>query len=121
MIRGARPPGGPMGRSRRAMSGWGVVVALAALCAFGACAGTAAAQSGGEPMMLPDNPAPQTPQQGLPGDSYVAEVVDSTFFVGPAEFFALDLPTRGAGIEATHLSGTVAATGKGDIIVRLFS
>jgi hypothetical protein len=99
------------------------VAAVAALGAFGAGIGVsaAAAQGGGEPMMLPEKPAAQVPQQGLPGDSYVAEVVDSTFFVGPAEFFALDLPTVGAGVEATHLSGTVAATGKGDIIVRIFS
>ena len=115
-----------MGPSRRATSGGARVAAWAALMAIGALVGAAAAaaQSGGEPMMLPEKPAAQAPQaspQGLPGYSYVAEVVDSTFFVGPAEFFALDLPTTGAGIEATHLSGTVAATGKGDIIVRLFS
>lgn len=85
-------------------------------------AGTARAQSGGgEPMMLPEG-VPESRQEGLPADSYVAEVIDSTFFVGPAEFFALDLPTSGRGVEATHLTGTVTATGgKRDIMVRLFT
>jgi hypothetical protein len=96
------------------------ILLAAALGVFGAIPGHA---QKGEPMMLPEPTAkPAAPQQtGLPGDSYVAEVVDSTFFVGPAEFFALDLPTKGQGTEATHLSGTVSATGKGDIMVRLFS
>lgn len=99
------------------------LVALSAtLVTVAGIAGSAHAQKG-EPMMLPE-PVPgatQTQQQGLPSDSYVAEVVDSTFFVGPAEFFALDLPTRGQATQATHLFGTVSATGKGDIMVRLFS
>ncbi len=96
-----------------------VVLAILAVSALGR--GAARAQSGGgEPIMLPENAAPR--QQSLPSDSYVAEVVDSTFFVGPAEFFALDLPTRGEGTEATHIFGTVTASGgKRDIIVRLFS
>lgn len=52
---------------------------------------------------------------------YVAEVVDSIFMVGPAEFFALDLPTMPAGARAIHLLGNVnIADRKGDIIVRLF-
>ena len=101
-------------------------VAATALTALALTAAPAAlAQSAGEPMMLPEPTAPPaaaTPPEGLPADSYVAEVIDSTFFVGPAEFFALDLPTRGDGIQATHLTGTATATGKkGDIIVRLFS
>jgi hypothetical protein len=86
--------------------------------------GAAAAQSGaGEPMMLPEpkDEATAPRREGLPGDSYVAEVVDSTFFVGPAEFFALDLPTRKAGTVATHLFGTITAVGGSrDIVVRLF-
>ncbi|HEY6572163.1 MAG TPA: hypothetical protein VI198_02490 [Candidatus Eisenbacteria bacterium] len=96
---------------------------LLALVAALSLAGSARAQgSGGEPIMLPDDATSAPRQEGLPADSYVAEVVDSTFFVGPAEFFALDLPTTGAGIEGTHLTGTVTATGgKRDIIVRLFS
>ena len=93
-----------------------------ALFAVFLVAGTARAQSGGdEPIMLPEGGAAPR-QEGLPADSYVAEVVDSTFFVGPAEFFALDLPTVGEGIQGTHLTGTVTASGgKRDIIVRLFS
>jgi hypothetical protein len=87
--------------------------------------GSAIAQSGsGEPMMLPEptEKATQPRQEGLPADAYIAEVVDSTFFVGPAEFFALDLPTTTAGAVATHLFGTVTATGGSrDIVVRLFS
>lgn len=110
-----------MGRSRRVTNGRALAVALAVVCAFAVGGRAARAQSGGEPMMLPETTTTPAPQQSLPGDSYVAEVVDSTFFVGPAEFFALDLPTLGAGIEATHLSGSVAVAGKGDIVVRLFS
>ena len=52
---------------------------------------------------------------------YVSEVVDSIFNVGPAEFLALDLPTRPEGARAIHLLGNVnIADRKGDIIVRLF-
>ena len=96
--------------------------AMLALLLILSMAGTARAQSGqGEPMMLPEG-VPVPSQEGLPADSYVAEVIDSTFFVGPAEFFALDLPTSGRGVEATHLTGTVTATGgKRDIMVRLFT
>ncbi|HET9950742.1 MAG TPA: hypothetical protein VFS09_02995 [Candidatus Eisenbacteria bacterium] len=110
-----------MGWNRRVTRARALAVALAVVVGSSMGAGAASAQSGGEPMMLPENSASQAPQQTLPGDSYVAEVVDSTFFVGPAEFFALDLPTSGAGIVATHLSGTVAVAGKGDILVRLFA
>jgi hypothetical protein len=77
----------------------------------------------GEPMMLPE-PTPSDTRlrsEGLPADAYIAEVVDSTFFVGPAEFFALDLPTLLPTAHAVHLSGTVTSSGgKRDIIVRLF-
>jgi len=112
-----------MERNRGIGRGAAVAFAAAAMAigAFGFAAPALAVQSGDEPIMLPEGTAAQPQQQGLPSDSYVAEVVDSTFFVAPAEFFALDLPTRGAGIEATHLFGTVTATGKGDIVVRLFS
>ena len=87
-----------------------------------ATVGSAPAQTnGGEPIMLPEGGAAPR-QEGLPADSYVAEVIDSTFFVGPAEFFALDLPTIGQGVQATHLTGVITASGgKRDIIVRLFS
>jgi hypothetical protein len=110
-----------MGRCRRCRR-VGRVAALAFAVAFAFAGRAAMAQSGSEPMMLPEDSTTATHRsRGLPSDAYVAEVVDSTFFVGPAEFFALDLPTVGSGVEATHLSGTVTAMGKGDIIVRLFS
>jgi len=52
---------------------------------------------------------------------YVSEVVDSIFSVGPAEFYALDLPTQPEGARAIHLLGNVnIADRKGDIIVRMF-
>jgi len=54
-------------------------------------------------------------------DWYVAEIIDTVYSVGPAEFFALDLPTNPEGSEAVHLSGTITiADRKGDIIVRVF-
>jgi hypothetical protein len=58
------------------------------------------------------------PAQGGPG--YTQEVVNSSYTVGPAEFFALDLPTRPAGARAVHLLGTVTTQGRKDIMVRLF-
>lgn len=51
---------------------------------------------------------------------YVAEIVDSAFVVGPAEFLALDLPANPPGQRAAHLLGTVNVA-KGDIMVRLFT
>ena len=52
---------------------------------------------------------------------YIAEIIDSTYTVGPAEFFALDLPTNPPGASAVHLFGTVTTRGRGkDIVVRLF-
>jgi len=54
------------------------------------------------------------------GNGYVAEIVDSSYTVGPAEFFALDLPTKAPGAHATHIFGTVTTAGKKDIMVRLF-
>lgn len=55
------------------------------------------------------------------GQGYVAEIVDSVYLVGPAEFFALDLPSDPPGVRAVHLLGTVSVTDrKGDIQVRLF-
>jgi hypothetical protein len=65
--------------------------------------------------------AQDAPAAGSAPNRYVAEVVDSIFMVGPAEFFALDLPTNPPGARAIHLLGTVnIADRKGDIIVRLF-
>jgi len=57
---------------------------------------------------------------GNRGQGFVAEIVDSSYTVGPAEFFALDLPTQQAGARAVHLFGTVTTKGKKDIVVRLF-
>ena len=54
------------------------------------------------------------------GTGYVAEIIDSSYTVGPAEFFALDLPTNAPGAKAVHLFGTVTTKGGKDIIVRLF-
>jgi hypothetical protein len=52
---------------------------------------------------------------------YVAEIVDSMFVVGPAEFFAVVMPSDPAGARAVHLMGTFTVTDKkGDIMVRLF-
>jgi len=52
---------------------------------------------------------------------FVAEIVDSMFTVGPAEFFALELPRDPSGARASHLLGTISVTDrKGDIVVRLF-
>jgi hypothetical protein len=106
-----------MGRSNR----FGRVAAVALVAGLACSAWSPRARAGDEPMMLPEVKGPAPRVQANMADAYVAEVVDSTFFVGPAEFFALDLPTTSPGVEATHLLGTVSATGKGDIIVRLFS
>jgi hypothetical protein len=67
----------------------------------------------------PDDAAP-APAVRNNGNGYVAEIVDSSYTVGPAEFFALDLPTRQPGARAVHLFGTVTTKGRKDIIVRLF-
>lgn len=54
------------------------------------------------------------------GNGYVAEIVDSSYTVGPAEFFALDLPMTNGNARAVHLFGTITAAGRKDIMVRLF-
>ena len=55
------------------------------------------------------------------GQHFVAEIVDSSFTVGPAEFFAVELPADPAGARAAHLLGTISVTDKkGDIQIRLF-
>jgi hypothetical protein len=53
-------------------------------------------------------------------DGYVAEIVDTSYTVGPARFFALDLPTNKSGARAVHLFGTIRTQGRKDIVVRLF-
>ena len=65
-----------------------------------------------------ESPAPPAAAPVKPG--YVSEIVDSLFTVGPAEFFALDLPTNQPGARADHLFGTVTTKGRKDIVVRLF-
>ena len=110
--------------------GRNVLLAFAMIAAFGAvgwAAATApAADAAADAPVLaaaPDADAAGAGATTAPSNPnrYVSEVVDSIFGVGPAEFFALDLPTQPAGARAIHLLGTVnIADRKGDIIVRLF-
>src|SRR5947209_487492 len=73
-----------------------------------------------EPGLTPPEQSGNAPPAAS-GQRYVAEIVDSLFLVGPAEFFALDLPPNPPGALAVHLLGTVSvADKKGDIMVRLF-
>jgi hypothetical protein len=62
------------------------------------------------------------PSEPLPSGRFVAEVIDSTYFVEPAQFFALDLPVRTqGGALAAHILGDVSVVGgRHDIIARLF-
>lgn len=73
-------------------------------------------------IQAPDAASPSTAVSTgeRPAAGYVAEVVDSSYLVGPAEFFALDLPTNPPGAKAVHLFGTVTTKKGKDIIVRLF-
>ena len=101
----------------------GGAVLFALLLIFAGVPPAAAQTVSGEPMMLPETSKANAASagEGLPNDAYVAEVIDSTFFVGPAEFFALDLPTVSSGAVATHVFGTIRATGGSrDIVVRMF-
>ena len=69
-----------------------------------------------------ESPAEEAPPagEGAPG-RMVSEVIDSTYFIAPAEFFAIDLPvTARGGARAVHLLGDVTVHGKRDLIVRLF-
>jgi hypothetical protein len=65
-------------------------------------------------------PSETTAPAPAAGNGYVAEIVDSSYTVGPAEFFALDLPMEASGARAVHLFGTVTTHGRKDIMVRLF-
>jgi len=70
-----------------------------------------------------ESPPPEAqPSPTLPPGRFVAEVIDSTYFIEPAEFFALDLPmTSQNGKPAVHILGDVRVVGgRHDIIVRLF-
>jgi hypothetical protein len=90
---------------RRVLLGFAVLTV-----AFLACPTPATA-----PALAADAATPSAPNR------YVSEVVDSIFPVGPAEFYALDLPTQTPNAHAIHLLGTVnIADRKGDIIVRIF-
>jgi hypothetical protein len=121
-----------------------VLIALVLLLTHRPTAGRAFAmepqqETPGTTTPAPTDPAPPTDDSGLlpPGDpitpppaegmksapstpGYVAEIVDSSYTVGPAEFFALDLPMQTSGAKATHLFGTVTTHGRKDIMVRLF-
>ncbi|MBI4364392.1 MAG: hypothetical protein HY568_03090 [Candidatus Latescibacteria bacterium] len=80
----------------------------------------------GEPPAATEPPAGEPaaamePPAGEPDSGYIAEIIDSTYTVGPAEFFALDLPTNLPSAKAVHLFGTVTTRGRGkDIVVRIF-
>lgn len=74
------------------------------------------------PAVAQEDPSGQTPGRQGTGSVFVSEIIDSTYFVGPAEFFALDLPAFNRGAAAVHVFGevSVAGSGKRDILVRLF-
>lgn len=124
----------PGGRVHSFAVAWFLMLVLLLVAGWGAGATVAR----GEPQPTPTADAGNAPEiQATPetmpsfddpdsedigdGNHFVAEIVDSMYTVGPAEFFALDLPANPDGALAIHLSGTVNVTDKkGDIIVRLF-
>lgn len=65
---------------------------------------------------------PAETRRAVPPGRFVAEVIDSTYFIEPAEFFALDLPVKTQnGTPAAHILADVRVVGgRHDIIVRLF-
>lgn len=67
-------------------------------------------------------PPVDAPSPTMPPGRFVAEVIDSTYFIEPAEFFALDLPMKARnGAPAAHILGDVRVVGgRHDIIVRIF-
>ncbi len=82
-----------------------------------------AAPAPAEPSVTPPDQSGKLAPSSSPSSAqrYVAEIVDSMFVVGPAEFFAVELPSDPAGARAVHLLGTITvADKKGDIQVRLF-
>jgi hypothetical protein len=92
----------------------------------------AAAQDGSSPALTdsmaqaieaaPPSSETARPALDVPPGRFLAEVLDSTYFIEPAEFFALDLPVRTqGGAAAAHILGDVSVVGaRHDIIVRLF-
>jgi len=102
---------GMKGRANRLVPA--AAVALLALCAALAAIPAPALAQGDS-----TNGAPARQGAGF----FVSEIIDSTYFVGPAEFFALDLPSTLRGANAVHVFGEVSVVGSGkrDIIVRLF-
>ena len=88
-----------------------------------ALAATGDPGSGEAGAVAPGETAPGEEDLLPPGEGarYVAEVVDSTFVVSPAQFLGLDLPRDPAGARAIHLAGSVSVRGRDrDIIVQLF-
>jgi hypothetical protein len=78
-------------------------------------AGTAPAPSTSAPQATP-------PSESVPPGRFMAEVLDTTYFVEPGQFFALDLPIHSqGGAVAAHIFGDVSVVaGRHDIIVQLF-
>ena len=74
------------------------------------------------PALAQEDSTRSAPARQSTGSFFVSEIIDSTYFVGPAEFFALDLPSTLRGASAVHVFGEVSVVGSGkrDIIVRLF-
>jgi hypothetical protein len=100
-----------------------LIAALGLLLTHRPTGGVAYAMQAPDPASTPQDPASPTEEAPAPPNStsgFVSEIVDSSYSVGPAEFFALDLPTKSGNARAVHLFGTVATKGKKDIIVRLF-
>ena len=108
-------------RGHAARRGRSARESLAGLCAA-LCVAVGAGLAGGvcAPPAMAQEDSP-TGTGGRPG-TFVSEIIDSTYFVGPAEFFALDLPAGMRGAAAVHIFGEVSVVGSGkrDIMVRLF-
>lgn len=104
---------------------WVAMAAGASRAEQGAASGTGASSDSSMSPVGGATPEPleaPAPRNGVPPGRFVAEVIDSTYFVEPAEFFALDLPVISQnGAQAAHILGDVSVVGgRHDIIVRLF-
>ncbi|MGI0150090.1 MAG: hypothetical protein ACREDF_11245 [Thermoplasmata archaeon] len=109
-------------RMRGHTIGWGRSIAVtAAHRTLGAVLAAAIAATTASAVAREDSTNRSTQRPGA-GSFFVSEIIDSTYFVGPAEFFALDLPASARGAAAIHVFGEVSVVGSGkrDIIVRLF-